>query len=754
MPRSQFHEQLVQYAIAAGSMPLDRPKADRNNTLQHHTGQVTEQDEPQLYHTTTPRPLWLRTRRSQFSILQPKGGFTPADLVFRIEPPLESLHQAECRPPADARWEGSSTIDLSMFRHYSNPERFDRHLRRLHELVGTRKVITAGEQYRDPKRCRLMGQTYISNLFGMYEVEEWVDEHTRKVQVEWSQWILDVLYADRRDQRLPRCPLGARKVLNHAIADVLSETEPRKKRRYQRMLEGTRLETAILQAVGLKAVARTCCVRKMTSSGEDASFEEVLYEDSSAVSGEDMLDRYRSFLKHRRIGQAFDDAEVIATAMRRKKTAWKRFRRCSGLEFPKLEVIFPDPEVIARSSGGLPYVPARPSGLRQSIVRPSSVSSRVGRKPAIRRKPKPRRTIAILRQWFGVDVAQAMLEASCCNLQAVPPKLDKLGARVTVGGRSPRMTRPETSTSALQSTGVAVNSVEKIAQDGPRGKKRPLSEVSATPESAQEGIKRVRIRDEKRRSSTLLSSSPSAGSAEEGIVAAQAENIRRRSSSLFSSSPSTGEPSNHGSDTQTEKGRTIPAQGAVQAAAPQQSEVQHSGHRPVVTRMQQPRMQQARGSVGVGTLLRPPGRQYRPQTKDIQGMHGQRPPSAQQSHERPRSTGPPRSSLQHPAATLSQVLRHLPLQEQPHAHPRASNNPTPQQSMIPHLAARAREDYWRRISMVPDAAQRLHEQTAAHGQAAVAEVNRHYQLIHQLLTTLGPSQMQQPSRSMERLEHI
>lgn len=42
--------------------------------------------------------------------------------------------------------------------------------------------------------------------------------------------------------------------------------------------------------------------------------------------------------------------------------------------------------------------------------------------------------------------------------------------------------------------------------------------------------------------------------------------------------------------------------------------------------------------------------------------------------------------------------------------------------------------------MIPYAAQRLQEQTAAHGQAALAEVNRHYRLIHQLLTTLPASQ--------------
>lgn len=38
--------------------------------------------------------------------------------------------------------------------------------------------------------------------------------------------------------------------------------------------------------------------------------------------------------------------------------------------------------------------------------------------------------------------------------------------------------------------------------------------------------------------------------------------------------------------------------------------------------------------------------------------------------------------------------------------------------------------------MIPNAAQKVQEETTAHGQAAWAEINRHYQLIHQLISSL------------------
>ena len=618
-------------------------------------------------------------------------------------------------------------IDLSRFQHYKNPERFDRHLRRLHDLVGTRKVITAGEQYRDPSRPRLMGQMYISNLFGLFEVEEWEDENARKAQIEWSQWILDVLHADRRNERLPKCPLGARSMLKIAIANVLSEKEPKKKRRHQRMLEGTRLETGILQTVGLQAVARTCCVRRVTSSGEDASFEGVRHEDPPAVNGDDMLDRYGSFLKHRRIGQAFDDAEVIATAVRRKKTAWGRLRRYSGLEDPKLRVadLFQEKlDLVLKRWRGQQYVPAQPSRLRQSIVLPSSTSSRGGRKTAYPRKTSPCVTLAILRRWFGADVGQAMMRADFRNLETVPPELRKLRAAVAAGGRSLYTTGPETNTSALQSTGVPASSENWVVGGGPRGTKRPLREVSPASGGAQDNIKKMR------RSSVLLSSSPSAGSAEEGIIAAQAENKRRRSGLLFSSSPSTGEPQVPRPNNQPESVHLVPAQEAAQDVERLQLAGNYQAQRPLTAQTQQPVLQQPHDLAEIGTQLRPPGRQYRPQATSPQRPLGRRPQAPRGPARRPQA------SLQQSASVIPLVSRRFPLQVQQQLQARASTNPMPRQATIPQLAARAREDYWRRIPMVPDAAQRLQDQAAAHGRAALAETNRQYQLIHQLLMTL------------------
>ncbi len=727
MPRTRYHEQLVQFAITAGLMPPDNFSNSRSKVLQLRAHQVAKQEEYQLRRTSTAPPPWIRTRKSSFLIPEPEGSFTPADLVFPLPPPLDSPRPAEETGPADAKWKGGATIDLSKFQHFNNHGRFDRHLRRLHELVETSEVITAGEQYRDPTRSRHMGQMYISNLFGLYEVEHWSNESGRKAQVEWTLWILDVLHADRRGKKLRNCPVGARKVLKIAIADVLGETELKKKRRCQRMLEGTRLETGILQAVGLRTVARTCCVRTVTRDGENAVFAERKREEFPAVNGDDILARLGSFLMRRRIGQAFDDASIIATAMRRRITTWERLRRHSGLEFPSFELVL-------RRLSGMQYAPTQPSRLRQLTLPPSSASSTGGKKTAKPRKAKPYRTLAVLWTFFGTDVKEGARRARNLGPENLIVELQKMRAERADAGAGAREMQPVADSAQTQRGSTPATSMDQMVHNEPQGTKRPLSDISTTPGSAQEETKRRRF--ERRKSSLLLSYSPSEGSAEEAIVVEQAENVRRRSSSLFGSSPSTGEQQNLEPSSQLENVGPVPAHRAIQVVSPPQPEVQDRADRMMVTQTQHQALQQPQGLVAVGTQLRPPGRQYRSQAKYKQHLLGQRPPSAQQPHPPLWQSVSPQSPLQHPAPAPSSLpLQHL-LQGPPRGQPHSPHLQGSRQPMVPQMMIGAREDFWRRIPIVPDAAQMLQEQIAAHGQAAWAEIHRHYQLIHQLLAFL------------------
>ena len=482
----------------------------------------------QIRRSSAPWPPLAKTRKNPFLIPESEGGFTPADLVLALPPPLQQPRPAT---RADAKWNGGQSMDMSMFQHLSYPERFARHLRRLHEDTGSRMVITQGEMYRG--KTRLAGQTYIKNVFGLYEVEEWGDENTRKSQVEWTQWLIAAIQADRRREKMPRCPPAARKMLRIAVANVMSAEDSKRKRFSQRMLEGTRLEVGILQAAGLKKIARTCCVRKLTTSGEDAVFQQAIPDPKKLpeMTGEETLDRYGRFLILGRMGQPFDDAKVIAGATREKSPVWETLRRQTGLLFRRwwMDLSTPKSAPVPQSSS--------PEG-RPSPNSPDSLGKKKRRKPWKQRKPYW--TLSMLKTSFGPVLDEALRRAGDSSPSLFIVELQNIVAGMKADGATALSARSATHVAQPQSRPIAADIAEQMPEVVRRGTKRPLSEIQTTPGSAQEAIKRAKIDMQRRRSSPLVSSSAIDGSARKAIRTAQAENERSRSSSLIGSSPPKG----------------------------------------------------------------------------------------------------------------------------------------------------------------------------------------------------------------------
>ena len=520
MPLSEYHQRLVQFAIDCDVMPANK---SNRTSLTPHAGnnQMIDEATDPLRRSSTPRPPWLKTIKSSFAIPEPAGGFSPADLVLPIPaPPEDGPFEQSQTDSADTTMARESDFDISRYTHLHHTKRFDRHLRRLHDLIGTSRVITLGEMLKQKKR-RGRGQIYIDNVYGLYEVEDWGTEESRRAQLMWTQWLVDALSADRGGTKLPICPEDARDILSVAYKDVLRQAEDGKKKEFsQRMFEGTRLEAGIAQADVLMVLARSPCIMGGIAIGTNTLFEEkqAKVEDLPDITDAEVLDRFGSFLIVGRLGRTWTDAKVIVTSNRKKNPMWSTLRQRSDMQLRTM----PQPHL--QRANELNHAPGQSSGLRNSMLAPASTASTHNRHPRKSIKARPYCIGDKLRAHFGADVDKAATQVKDRGPRALIKQLCKItGHTVTAlpaGAEISYMTTTPKKKRAI-----------------PRGTKRSFEIFGEDEDDTQEAVKRARTENERRRSSGLSPCTPPGGKAQQAIRQAQTENQRRRSSSETVSSP-------------------------------------------------------------------------------------------------------------------------------------------------------------------------------------------------------------------------
>jgi hypothetical protein len=248
------------------------------------------------------------------------------------------------------------------------------------------------------------------------------------------------------------------------------------------------------------------------------------------------------FVIHGQIGEAFHDAQVIATAIRKKETMWEYLREQSKQAYPTLEQLL-------SSSNTVQYAPRRSSGLRHSILTQASEGQTLAGKTKRPRKLSPYWTVHRLGALFGNDIHEAVDRVPYPNLASVINEIKVIRAERAVAVAPAGPTRSSLSLPAAgegqpiqdlnpaevadeeQARAHSVTSDAILITDARRGTKRPLSDTASAPGSAQEAIKRARIENERERSGPV--SSP----AQAATRRAQAGNRRSSSTPMVSSSP-------------------------------------------------------------------------------------------------------------------------------------------------------------------------------------------------------------------------
>lgn len=477
---------------------------------------------------STPRPEWLKVKLSESRLPEPPDfkhtGFSVADLVLPVSAPPESHRPGDHvrkigQRNVDARFtdppgSGAEVIsnDLATFNHFSHSNRFRRHLQLLQKKVGSDKIIALGQILRGAVRKE--GQYLLDNIFGYYEIEGWGDERTRKEQLEWTYFLMLTIHADRFNTKLPNCQPDARRMLRKLVQDVLSDGG--EEGRGRKMVKGTRLEVGILQWEGLRRLARGGWSMTHTKQGDDACFEDVGKDiaELSEMTRQDLANRLAPHLIRGRIGRPFEDARVISSVMRSKDSTWARLWQRSKMTdrgFPGVP--------IPGFRGGRTPSPTTPIELQ------SSTTFRLFRRKKVERKSIRLYTASRMRQLFGNDLEAVNRRVRVTTLESLIMGLKSLYDERAESAR--RSMHP--------SLDVETTEVHPNVSDVRRGVKRPFSKVSIESGSAQEGIKRARIENEKRRSSPLVSSSPSHENAVDAVRSAQAENETRRSSPVIPS---------------------------------------------------------------------------------------------------------------------------------------------------------------------------------------------------------------------------
>ena len=692
-----------------------------------------------LRRSSTPRPPWLKTVKSSFAIPEPADGFSPADLVLPIPAPPEDgpVEQSQTES-ADTTMARESDFDISRYTHLHHPQRFDRHLRRLHELIGTSRIITLGEMLKQKKR-RGRGQIYIENVYGLYEVEDWGTEESRRAQLMWTQWLVDAVSADRGGMKLSICPEVARDVLRVAFKNMLRQAEDGKKKEFsQRMFEGTRLEAGIVQADVLMLLARCPCIMGGTAIGTNILFEEkqTKVEDLPDITDNEVLDRFGSFLIVGRLGRTWTDAKVIVTSNRKKNPMWSTLRQRSEMQLRTM----PQPHL--QGANELNHAPAQPSGLRNSMLAPASTSSTHNRHLRKSIKARPYCIGDKLRAHFGADVDKAATQVKDRGPRALIKQLCKItGHTVTslpAGAEISYMTTNPKKERAI-----------------PRGIKRSFETFGEDEGNAQEAVKRARTENERRRSSGPSPCTPPGGKAQQAIQQARTENQRRRSSSETVSRP----PDQARRDVRPEGGQGSKTRGEIPGngdLVPQQqvapSEVHDSNTQ---SRIRAPgRVYQAPTHVqperSMPTVSAPLQSEQEQPRLAHEGMTDATVEPVVQGHQRRQVLQQSVTSIQ--VRSQAHQLQQPDLYQQSQPHARTAGTPGIQQNAMPGSAPGGRAAFLRQQITVPDALQKFDAERAAHTGAVADEILAHQQLIRQILSINDRYKNETPERAQAILE--